>query len=147
LPETTKPSAFPNAFVGKAKKPTDDELTDALGPARVLWDQLVGGLAQEHGVDVQEWNSYSPKAGWAMRLKHKDRNIVYLSPSKGCFMASFALGDKAVKAARQSGVPERVLKMIDEAKRYAEGTAVRLHVQNSKDIVIVKKLAAIKLAN
>ena len=81
-----------------------------------------------------------------MRLKHKGRNIVYLSPSEGCFMASFALGDKALKAARQSGFPERVLKIIDEAKRYAEGTAVRLHVKNSKDIVIVKKLAAIKLA-
>ncbi len=147
MPKKTEPTILHNAFAGKAKKPTDDELTDALCPAKVLWDQLVGGLAQEHGVDVQEWNSYSPKAGWAMRLKHKDRNIVYLSPSKGCFMASFALGDKAVKAARQSGVPERVLKMIDEAKRYAEGTAVRLHVQNSKDIVIVKKLAAIKLAN
>ncbi len=136
-----------NAFVGKAKKPTEDELGAALGPAKALWDQLVGALAQEYGVDVPEWNSYSPKAGWSLRLKHKDRNIVYLAPSKGGFMASFALGDKAVKAARKAGLPERVIKVIDEAKRYAEGTAVRLGVKSSRDIAIVKKLAAIKLAN
>jgi hypothetical protein len=147
LKNASEPTILPNAFIGKAKKPTDDELTAALGPAKVLWDQLVGGLAQEHGVDVQEWNSYSPKAGWAMRLKRKDRNIVYLSPSKGGFKASFALGDRAVKAARQSGLPAPVIKLIDEAKRYAEGTAVRLDVKGPKDISIVKKLAAIKLAN
>ena len=147
MKNASEPTILPNAFIGKAKKPTDDELTAALGPARVLWDQLVGGMAQEHGVDVQEWNSYSPKAGWSLRLKHKDRNIVYLSPSKGCFKASFALGDKAVKAARQGGLPKRVIKIIDDAKRYAEGTAVRLDVKGPKDISIVKKLAAIKLAN
>ena len=138
---------LPNAFVGKAHKPTDDELVAVLGARKALWDQLVGGLAREHGVEVQEWNSYSPKAGWSLRLKYKDRNIVYLSPSKGCFMASFALGDKAVKAARQSGLPAPVIKIIDEAKRYAEGTAVRLDVKGAKGVAIVKKLAAIKLAN
>ena len=79
-----------------------------------------------------------------LRLKHKDRNILYLSPSQGCFMASFALGDKAVKAARQSALPERVIKTIDEAN--AEGTPVRLDVKGSKDITIVRKHAAIKLA-
>ena len=59
-------------------------------------------------------------------------------------MASFALGDKAVKAARQSALPERVIKTIDEAN--GGGTPVRLDVKGSKDITIVRKHAAIKLA-
>ena len=53
----------PNAFIGKAKQPTDEELTAALGPARPTWDQMLADLAREHGADVQEWNSYSLKAG------------------------------------------------------------------------------------
>jgi hypothetical protein len=138
---------LPNAFIGKPQKPTDAELAAALGPAKVLWDQSLAGLADEHNLTVQEWNSYSRKAGWSLRLKHKDRNIVYLSPREGCFFVSFALGDKAVAAARQSGLPQSVIKTINEAKRYAEGTAVRIEIKQAKDIEIVKQLAAIKLAH
>jgi len=138
---------LPNAFIGKSQKPTDAELTAALGSARTFWNQLLAGLADEHNLTVQEWNSYSRKAGWSLRLKHKDRNIVYLTPCEGCFFVSFALGDKAVEAARQSGLPQSVIKIINEAKRYAEGTAVRIEIEKAKDIVTVNKLAGIKLAH
>jgi len=138
---------LPNAFIDKPKKPTDNDLTEALGSAKKLWDQLLDELADQYNLVVQEWNSYSRKAGWSLRLKLKKRNIVYLSPCKGCFFVSFALGDKAVQAARQSKFPKRVIKIIDEAKRYAEGTGVRLDVKKPKDIDIVKKLTAIKLNN
>ena len=57
----------PNAFIGKTKQPTDGELTAALGPARATWDQLLADLAQEYSVNIREWNSYSPKAGWSLR--------------------------------------------------------------------------------
>ena len=80
-------------------------------------------------------------------MKHKQRVIVYLSPCRGCFRASFALGDKAVRAARQSGLPAGAVKIIDQAKRYAEGTAVRIEVKAAEDLAVVEKLAAIKLAN
>lgn len=113
----------------------------------MLWDQVVTGLAKEQEIDTQEWNSYSKKAGWSLRLKHKERNIVYLSPHRACFTASFALSDKAVQAARESGLSPPVLKIIGEAKRYAEGTAVRIEVKTSKDLAVVKKLAAVKLEN
>ena len=136
-----------NAFADKSKKPTDAELTAALGPAMALWDQLLAGLAERCSIDVQEWNSYSRKAGWSLRLQHKKRNIVYLSPCRGCFRASFALGDKAVQAARESGLPASVIRIIDQAKRYAEGTAVRIEVKAAKDIAVVEKLAVVKLAN
>jgi hypothetical protein len=140
-------SMTPNAFIGKTKQPTDGEVTAALGPVKALWDQLIDDLADECGVAGQEWNSYSLKAGWSLRLKREQRNIVYLSPCSGCFRVSFALGDKAVQAARQSKLPTRILKIIHEAKRYAEGTGVRLEVKAPKDLAAVKTLAAIKLAN
>lgn len=136
-----------NAFIDKPKMPTDAELTAALGPAKALWDQLLAGLTERCKIDVQEWNSYTRKAGWSLRLQHKRRNIVYLSPCRGCFRASFALGDRAVQAARESGLPASVIKIIGEAKRYAEGTAVRIEVKTAKDIAVVEKLAVAKLAN
>jgi hypothetical protein len=55
--------------------------------------------------------------------------------------------DKAVQAAKASGLPKRVLKIIDEAKKYAEGTAVQIDVNNVEDIHVVKKLAKAKMEN
>ena len=133
-----------NAFIGKPKKPTESELASELGTSKALWDELVDDLAKEHKL-AREWNCYSKKAGWSLRLKRGERNIVYLSPLRGCFRASFALGDKAVQAARQCGLPPRAIKIIKEAKRYEEGTAVRIDVLGPADAAAVKKLTAIKL--
>jgi hypothetical protein len=137
-------TAAVNAFIGKPKPPTEAELSAELGASKALWDHLVNDLAAEHKL-AQEWNSYSKKAGWSLRMKRGDRNIVYLSPSRGCFRASFALGDKAVKAALASALPPSVIKIIKQAKRYAEGTAVRIEVTSVADVETVEKLAAIKL--
>jgi len=135
----------PNAFAGKSEAPTDDELGTELGPAKAVWDQLVEDLADECDIGIREWGSYSRKAGWSLRLKQEQRTILYLSPCRNCFRASFALGDRAVEAARQSGLPQRVIRTINNSKRYAEGTAVRIDVNGPKDISVVKKLAAVKL--
>ena len=65
----------------------------------------------------------------------------YISPSTGCFLASPVSGDKAVAAARQSKFAPGTLKVIDEAKRYPEGTAVRIEVHGAEDIAGLKVLA------
>jgi hypothetical protein len=137
----------PNAFIGKAKKPTGAELADALGPAKAIWDQWLTGLAQECGANVREWNSYSPKAGWSLRVKRKARTIVWMAPCPGCFRVAFIFGDRAMQAARQSQWPKRVINAMDEAPKYPEGTGIRLEVKSSRDLGTLKKLAAIKLSN
>ena len=135
-----------NAFVGKTTTPTAEEVAAAPGPAAEVWKQLVDWMAEQE-VTVQEWNSYSAKSGWAMRLKVKKRNIVYLAPCSGCFRVAFTLGDRAVAAARQSNLSKSNLKLLDEALKYPEGTGVRLIVKAPKDLAAIRKLALIKLAN
>jgi hypothetical protein len=136
-----------NAFVNRAEKPADDEVAAALGAARALWNELLQELAVTYGLTTAEWHSYSRKSGWHVRVKRKDRKIVYLSPENGGFVAAFALGDKALKAARNSKLPQRAIRIIDGAKRYVEGTAVPIPVKTTADIGIVKKLVAAKLQN
>ncbi|MBZ5582050.1 MAG: DUF3788 domain-containing protein [Acidobacteriia bacterium] len=136
-----------NAFIGKPEIPTEAELSAQLGRAKTLWDSLVDDLAGEVGADLREWKSSSRKTGWLLRLKRGERAIVYLSPCRGCFVASFALGDRAMQAAREAGLPKQVLSVLAEAKRYAEGTGVRLEVRTARDAESVKKLAAIKVAH
>ena len=134
-----------NAFLGKTTRPTDSDLEKALGPAKPLWDQLVAELASEHDVTTQEWMSYSAKSGWSLRLKSGKRTIVWLVPYAGCFQVAFIFGQKALTAIRHSAVPARVLRMLDDARKYPEGTGLRFQIKAAKDMAVVRKLAAIKL--
>ncbi|MGB7844575.1 MAG: DUF3788 family protein [Candidatus Acidiferrum sp.] len=138
---------IPNAFVGKAKKPAAEEIFAALGSSANNWKEFVDWMAQEQGVADQEWKSISLKYGWALRLKLKKRTIVHLSPCNGCFRVVFILGDRAVKAALQSKLPKSVMKAIEDAPRYTEGTGVRLMVKGSKDLIAIRELVRVKLAN
>ena len=125
----------------------DADLAEALGPLKPVWDALLADLAAKHGVTVQEWTSYSVKAGWSLRLKRGKRTIVWMAPCDGCFRVAFILGDKAVLAARQCGLSAGALRALDEAERYPEGTGVRLLIKGPKDVPTVKKLAVVKLEN
>jgi len=136
-----------NAFINQPKPPSDAALAAVLGSAKSAWDQFLAELAQECGANVQEWNRYSPKAGWSLRVKRKARTIVWLAPCLGCFRVAFIFGDKAMQAARQRKWSKCVIKVMDEAPKYSEGTGIRLEVKSARDIGMLKKLAAIKLAN
>ena len=138
----------PNALIGKTSEPTSEELAAVLGPTSSLWNQLVGSLAVDLGNPVQEWNSVNPqKYGWSFILKVKKRRIVYLSPCAGHFRVSFVLSDKAMAAARSSKLPKSIVKILEEAPHYPEGTGVRLTVKNAKIMPAIRSLAKIKLAS
>jgi len=136
-----------SVFDDKARKPRDSELADVLGRTKKTWDDLQAALSREYDPIVAEWGFAGQNWGWSLRVKHKKRTILYLTPCKRYFMAGFALGEKAVKAAHKGDVPDAVLSLIEGAKKYAEGRGVRLEVRNKKDVSAVTKLAAIKMAN
>lgn len=136
-----------NAFIGITAQPTEEEVAAVLDKSAAFWTEFLHWMADEQGVGELEWKSLSPKYGWSLRLKRKKRTIVYLGPCKGCFRVSFVLGDRAVEAARTCGLPKPVLKALGEARRYAEGTGVRMIIKESKDLAAVRKLALVKLVN
>lgn len=144
---TRPPPAAANAFVGRAAAPTDADLTEALGAARGLWDAVVADLAARHGATERAWHSYSPKAGWALRVLRKGRVIVYLAPRRGSFLAAFALGAKAMTAAGAEDLPPDVRKVLRDAPRYAEGSAVRIDVTGAAHVAAVSRIAAAKIAH
>ena len=144
--KATQEALAPNAFIGKKAAPNDAELASALGTAKPLWGRVVSALLAESPELVAEWKCSSPKLGWGLRLQHKQRNIVYLSPCTGSFRVGFVLGDRALVAAREAGLPKRIVDIITTAPKYAEGTGVRFEV-TEKDLDAICKLAKIKISH
>ena len=135
-----------SAIDSKSSEPQDADVALVLKSSFVYWNELKSLIAARFTPLSCEWGFTSKTSGWGMRLKHKGRTILYMTPCEGYFLASFALGGKAVKAAHESDLPASVLKVIDSAKKYAEGTGVRLEVRNAKDVRSVETLAIIKMS-
>jgi hypothetical protein len=137
----------PSLFTDKSKKPSDAELAQALGRAATLWNELRQQVAAAFEPAVEEWVYFGKTGGWAMRFVHKKRAILYLKPCEGYFRVSFALGEKAVRAAHESDLPASFLKLIDDAPKYAEGRGVRLEIRKAADVRSALQIALIKMAN
>jgi len=137
---------FPNAFIGRKTQPSAKDLAAALGGSLDAWKELIRWLTGK-GISTKEWHSISPKYGWALRPKLKSRTILYMSPCAGCFRVSFILGDRAVAAANASDLPKALLKELAAARRYAEGTGIRLLVKSTEDLASIRTLVDIKLQN
>jgi hypothetical protein len=136
-----------NAFIGHTAKPSSLEVATALGPSAATWTQFIDWLADVHGVLVHEWKSEALRYGWSLRLRKKDRTIVYLAPCLGCFRVSLVLGPRAMEVVQEIRFPPSVQQAIAEAPHYAEGTGIRLIVHRPADLLPVRTLAEIKLAN
>lgn len=137
---------LPNAFIGRKTPPSSKDVVAKLGPSATAWRELIQWL-EEQGIECKEWKSISPRYGWSFRPALRTRTVLYLGPCDGCFRASFVLGDKAVAAARASDLPKTVLNEIAQARRYAEGTGIRLMVHRPEDLAAIRKLVEIKLKN
>lgn len=134
-----------SAFRDKGRQPEDADLARVLKRSFGSWKELSNVIASKFTQLSAEWG-FTSTSGWWMRLKHKKRTVLYMTPCEGYFLASFALGEKAVKLAHESNLPSSVLKVIDGAKKYAEGRGVRLEVRNSNAVRQVEKLAVIKMS-
>jgi len=136
-----------SAFDNKAKEPSDKELAAALGRTSSAWDKLRAHLAAEYAPLTEDWKYHGQKYGWTLQLKRKKRTVLYMTPLERHFVVGLVLGEKAVRAARQSDLPEWVIAMINRAKKYVEGRGIRLEIKKQSDLAVVESLAAIKMAH
>ena len=136
-----------SAFDHKAEEPTEADVAEVLADTNRLWIDLKSLLASQFSPLAEDWTFSGKKWGWSLRLKHKKRAVLYMTPSTGFFDAGLALGEKAVAAANASDLPHSLLEIINGSRKYAEGRGVRLEVRSNADLADVVQLAAIKMAN
>jgi len=134
-----------SALDDKTRRPEPAELGAVLAGSGVLWSRLVAHLADHHSPITEEWGFTSAKYGWSLRLKQKDRVVLYLTPQAGRFLAGVVLGEKAIAAAAARGLSERAAAILEASPRYAEGRGVRIEVAGEDDLRVVEELVAIKL--
>jgi hypothetical protein len=136
-----------SAFDDKHTPPDDRSLKATLGSAKRLWDRLIDRLQSDHGPLAETWRFSGRSFGWSFRLEQPKRVLVYMTPCQKHFLASFALGDKAYRAAQAADLSADVMTLLRNAPKYPEGRGIRVPVKTARDLEDVLRLAALKAAS
>jgi hypothetical protein len=134
-----------SAFDDKSHPPQPDEIHQIFGSTAKLWQAIISHVTGTYPPITEHWNFSGAKFGWSLRLKQKDRIILYLTPQEGHFLAGIVLGEKAARAAHENGLPEAVLNLIDAAPKYAEGRGIRMAVISDDEVEVVKQFVKLKM--
>lgn len=134
-----------SAFGDKGAPPTENELFRTLAGAAPLWRSLVARVTATCPKVTEQWNFAGAKFGWSMRLRSKDRIVLYLIPQAGQVLVGIVLGPRAVAAAADADLPAAVRTALAAAPRYAEGTGVRLPVSSPEGLPAIFTLVALKV--
>jgi hypothetical protein len=133
-----------SAFADGSHLPTQAEIDNVLGRSAVLWAQLVDAVGKNSGGVTQTWSFSNAKYGWSLRLKKKDRIVLYMTPQRRRFLVGVVLGTGVSTGSRQDRISPSARTLIDEAPRYAEGRGIRFSVRTRHDLQVALELAALK---
>lgn len=132
-------------FTDKSIKPNSQRLSKALGPSYRSWIEIRESLEREYGKLTEEWKYYGGSSGWTLKMLLKKRNLFFLGPCDGYFRIAFVFGDRAVAAVEDSDLPTKLIKELQNARRYMEGRGLRVEVKKRADIANILKLVAMKV--
>ena len=135
-----------SVFVDEGHRPGPRDLESVLGKAAGPWNRLISRIGHNHPPIVELWHFGGSKYGWSLRLKRRDRIVLYMIPQRRQFLVGLVLGDKAVRAVTKQDLPPAILAAVADAPRYGEGTGVRFPVATTWDVRAVENMAAAKMA-
>ena len=105
--------------------PTATELRAALGQTQSLWSELLAHVEATYAPITQEWKRGGKTNAWFLRLRRKDRTVLYLLLRDGFFLTAFVFGEKATATVRASTFPAAVITALNAAHEFAEYRASR----------------------
>jgi len=135
-----------SALDDKDVEPIAGELAKVLGPSEEWWHYLIARMEASYGPLSEAWSFSGAKYGWNLRLRQKNRTILYLIPQNHAFLVGVVLGDRALALLRREDVNPGTLLLIDEAPRYGEGTGFRIPVTSAADCTEIEIVIEAKMS-
>jgi hypothetical protein len=134
------------AFDDPKRKPISTDIERELGRSWLAWNSLTSWLSEDFSSLTDEWRFTGEQCGWSLRIKRKKRTIIYLLPCRKYFRVTLILGDKAVKKALQSALPNSLVKEIRLAKKYPEGRVLRFEIRFKEELPTLMQLVDAKMS-
>jgi hypothetical protein len=121
-----------SVFDNKLIVPNDEILKNELGSGRLFFDRITGHIESVYGKITPEWKFYGKSSGWILKLQTDRKNVMFVIPQKGSLIVAITLGEKAIIAALDSGLPNRIKEDFKAAKKYVEGRTIQIVVDTNE---------------
>ena len=118
-------------FLDKNSKPTEQMLQSKFGETYTYYENLMS-ISDSFSKD---WN-FSKSSGWMLKVHDKKKALFYLIPLENEFKISMAIRENERKALLDNEEFITVHDVINSAKKYREGYALRFNIKNEADFKI-----------
>ena len=130
-------------FTDKEHQPAMQEVFDALGARRPLWEKLVRFLSDNYPIPG-EWNFGGKNYGWNVWYRKSGKTLVTLYPQKESFVAQIVLGKDQVEQALALKLGKNVGTVLRETPQLHDGRWLFIKVKIEKDVKDIQQLLQVK---
>ena len=123
--------------------PDDEGFRAAVGAAGDLWEDVCRRLCD--GMGARAVPAWGGRAGWELRFRRAGRPFVTLTPGIDSFRACVVLGAHETSLAEAAALPPAIRSVLDQARRYPDGTWLFIPVRSDEDVGGLLGLLELKL--
>jgi len=139
-----------NDRFGKENMPTNEELLQFLGEAKLRWSTLVETIETTYHVMPRlEYSTCSGQPGWNVKYKKGGKSLCTLYPMEDYFIVLVVVGTKEeneVQLAASAGVfCDEVRELYENTKFSAMGKWLMIQVKGQQEAEDVLKLIEIRM--
>ena len=139
-----------NDRFGKENRPTNEELLQFLGAAKLRWSTLVDTIETTYHVTPRlEYSTCSGQPGWNVKYKKGGKSLCTLYPMEDYFIVLVVVGTKEeneVQLAASAGVfCDEVRELYENTKFSAMGKWLMIQVKGQQEAEDVLKLIEIRM--
>jgi hypothetical protein len=133
------------ALSDKQKIPTDEYIFSIIGEKKILWQNIMKYIADNHKEATGNWNYYNDGKQWLFKMVGKKKTIFWGTILQDTFKITFYFGDKAEPLIVKSGLPQAIKDSFLTGKRYGKIRAISLNMNDMSDVEIVKQVIQLKI--
>ena len=122
------------------EEPTQAEMDEILGDG----SDLLEAFLRRNPELRPEWKYYGPKHGWSLKVFRKKRNMCFVGREPGAIALAFILGERAYVRLLASHLRPALRGVVEGARRFPEGRAIRLVLSSETDLEDAQLLLDVK---
>jgi|GEM_PF-426035 len=131
------------SFLDKNSKPTEQMLQSTFGETYIYYENLT----EITDSFLKDWN-FSKSSGWMLKVHDKKKALFYIIPLNKEFVISMAIRENERKTFLDDIELKEIHDIIESAKKYREGYALRFNIKNNMDFkmpdLLIKKLIMLR---
>lgn len=126
-------------------KPSDETVFSIIGDKKLLWQQTLAYLNDNHKNISEVWKYYNDGKSWLFRTLKKKKTIFWIRVLDDTFKIAFYFANRLEPHILESDLANKYKSKYKKAKHFNKSRCIDIDMQDSNDLESVKVLIDLKL--